>query len=215
MFSRRNYVLGNVYVKNPRLMGLENLVISLSISPIGRFKVKALLETELLVVVGLHFVVDNYDGPESLYSHLRKDYDELGGILNFIPDNIPSNLLSSSGTRSASATPSDVPSSSRTRSQSKTPDAPSAIPMGSASPQPSSLYSTGPVHEPPVIEVVTSPEIEDFHFLLWLHLLPLLVTPTEVGLAFLKRPPPRTPYPSRGRSLSTCVLSSSGGVSTI
>ncbi|KAK4417022.1 hypothetical protein Salat_2527700 [Sesamum alatum] len=132
MFSRRDYVLGNVYVKNPRLMGDEGRLTDAGLFEHG-FKVKALLEIELLVVVGLHFVVDNYDGPESLYSHLQTMMNR-AAILNFIPDNIPSNPLSSSGTRSASATPSDVPLSSRTQSQSKTLDALSAIPMRSASP---------------------------------------------------------------------------------
>ncbi|KAK4417019.1 hypothetical protein Salat_2527400 [Sesamum alatum] len=116
------------------------------------FKAKALLKIKLLVVARLHLAVDDYDGPESLYSHLH------------------------------------VPSSSRVRSEFETPDAPRAIPMRSASPHPSLLYSTDPVHEPPIIEVVTSPEMEDVPLSSLPPSPPPLVTPTEVGQAIFKRP---------------------------
>ncbi|KAK4420282.1 hypothetical protein Salat_2441300 [Sesamum alatum] len=76
-------------------------------------------------------------------------------VRKFLPENVPSNPLSSLSTRSASATPSNIQSSGRGRSPSRTP--PIARPS-SVSPSPPPIGQVGSSLENPVIEVETSPE---------------------------------------------------------
>ncbi|KAK4426296.1 hypothetical protein Salat_1398100 [Sesamum alatum] len=86
------------------------------------FKAKALVEEDLLIVAGLHPVPDPYAGLESRYFHLQTMMNRVA-VRNFLPENVPSNPLSSSSTRSASATSSDIQSSGRGQSPSRTPPA--------------------------------------------------------------------------------------------
>ncbi|KAK4421496.1 hypothetical protein Salat_2100200 [Sesamum alatum] len=64
-----------------------------------RSEAKAFLDTDLSVVATLHPAEEIYRGLESPYSRLRKGYNEPGGILKFLPDDLPLNPLSSSNTR--------------------------------------------------------------------------------------------------------------------
>ncbi|KAK4412731.1 hypothetical protein Salat_2920300 [Sesamum alatum] len=118
------------------------------------FKAKALMEEDLLTLAGLHPVPGTYTGPDSCYSHLQTMMNR-AAVRKFLPENVPSNPLSPSSTRSASATPSDIQSSGRGRSPSHTP---SVARLGSVSP---SLPPTGQLDftlDTLVIEVETSPK---------------------------------------------------------
>ncbi|KAK4421221.1 hypothetical protein Salat_2072600 [Sesamum alatum] len=76
-------------------------------------------------------------------------------VRKFLPENVPSNPLSSSSTRSASATPSDIQWSGRGQSPSRTPP---IARLGSVSPSPPPIGQIGSSLETPLIEVETSPE---------------------------------------------------------
>ncbi|KAK4433232.1 hypothetical protein Salat_1085500 [Sesamum alatum] len=113
------------------------------------FKVKALMEEDLLTLAGLHPVPDPYTGPDS------QTMMNCAAVRKFLPENVPSNPLSPSSTRSASATPSDIQSSDRGRSPSRTPP---IARLGSASPSPPPTDPPGSSMDTPMIEVETSPE---------------------------------------------------------
>ncbi|KAK4438105.1 hypothetical protein Salat_0144600 [Sesamum alatum] len=99
------------------------------------FNAKAILDEELLIVVGLHPAPDRYEGPHDRIMMNRV------AVRKFIPDDVPA-MPSSSGTRSAPSTPSDLP--------------PKLTPTSRMTHPPSASL---PCHqETPVIEVVTSPE---------------------------------------------------------
>ncbi|KAK4426461.1 hypothetical protein Salat_1414700 [Sesamum alatum] len=66
------------------------------------FKAKALVEKDILIVAGLHPVPDPYTGPESRYLQTMMNR---AAVRKFLPENVPSNPLSSPSTRSASTTP--------------------------------------------------------------------------------------------------------------
>ncbi|KAK4422017.1 hypothetical protein Salat_2152400 [Sesamum alatum] len=102
-------------------------------------------------------------------------------VRKFLPENVPSNPLSSSSMRSPSATPSDIQSSGRGRSPSRTP------PLVGPSSASVSLISTryaDPPSETPVIEVETSPEGDTTPT----PSSPPFVPPFEVGSSSQKRP---------------------------
>ncbi|KAK4428374.1 hypothetical protein Salat_1137000 [Sesamum alatum] len=102
-------------------------------------------------------------------------------VCKFLLESVPFNPLSSSSTRSASATPSDIQSSGRSRSPSRTP--PIARPS-SVSPSLPPIRQGDPSLETPMIEVETSPEGDTTPVLSYLPLVPL----SEVGSSFQKRP---------------------------
>ncbi|KAK4415092.1 hypothetical protein Salat_2616400 [Sesamum alatum] len=102
-------------------------------------------------------------------------------VRKFLLEHLPANPLSSSSTRSASATPSEIQSSCRGRSPSRTP---SVIRPDSTFPSSVPLQCTDAPIETPVIDVETSPETDTT---------PKpssspLVTPSEVGSSSQKRP---------------------------
>ncbi|KAK4428842.1 hypothetical protein Salat_1184100 [Sesamum alatum] len=121
-----------------------------SVGPLEHgFEAKALMEEDILIVAGLHPFEDTYSGPESQVMMNR------AAIRKFFPKNIPSKPLSSSTTKSASATPTDIQSSGRGRSPSMTP---LNLPPSSSSPSPLPAQLVDALLEPPMIEVVTSPK---------------------------------------------------------
>ncbi|KAK4435089.1 hypothetical protein Salat_0672200 [Sesamum alatum] len=118
------------------------------------FKAKTLLEQDLLIVTGLHPTENTYSGIESHFSRLSV-------ILKFIPGDVPSNPLFSSSMRSALVTPLDIPSNSHARSLFETREAQLDAPARSSSSWPA---PSDPVEFPqgtPIIEVVTSPQLEE------------------------------------------------------
>ncbi|KAK4421312.1 hypothetical protein Salat_2081700 [Sesamum alatum] len=100
------------------------------------FKAKAIMDEELLIVVGLHPAPDRYEGPLDQIMMNREV------VHKFIPEDAPA-MPSSSGTRSAPSTPSNLP--------------PKLTPS-SSTPPPASVNPEASAHETPKIEVVTSPE---------------------------------------------------------
>ncbi|KAK4428864.1 hypothetical protein Salat_1186300 [Sesamum alatum] len=119
------------------------------------FKPKAQVEEDLLIVAGLHPTPDTYTGPRVVTSASVMTMMNRAPVSKFLPENVPSNPLSSSSTRSASATPSDIESSGRGRSPSRTPP---VVGPNSASPSPTLSGYVDVPSEMPVIEVGTSPE---------------------------------------------------------
>ncbi|KAK4415082.1 hypothetical protein Salat_2615300 [Sesamum alatum] len=144
------------------------------------FKAKALVEEDLLILAGLHPVPDTYTGLESCYFCLQTMMNRVA-VRKFLPEKVPSNPLSSSSTRSASATPSDIQSSGRGRSPSHTP--PIARPS-SVSSSPPPIGQVDPSLETPVIEVETSPEGDTIP----VPSSPPFVPLSEVGSSSQKRP---------------------------
>ncbi|KAK4431069.1 hypothetical protein Salat_0868900 [Sesamum alatum] len=144
------------------------------------FKAKALVEEDLLILAGLYPVPDTYTGPVSRYFRLQTMMNR-AAVRKFLPENVPSNPLSSSSTRSVSATPSDIQSSGRGRSPSRTP--PIARPS-SISPSSPPIGQAGPSLETPVIEVETSPQGDTIH----VPSSPPFVPQSKVGSSSQKRP---------------------------
>ncbi|KAK4428865.1 hypothetical protein Salat_1186400 [Sesamum alatum] len=97
------------------------------------FKPKAQVEEDLLIVAGLHPTPDTYTGPRVVTSASVMTMMNRAPVCKFLPENVPSNPLSSSSTRSASATPSNIESSGGGRSPSRTPP---VVGPNSASPSP-------------------------------------------------------------------------------
>ncbi|KAK4412364.1 hypothetical protein Salat_2883300 [Sesamum alatum] len=117
-------------------------------------------------------------------------------IRKFLLENIPSNPLSSSSMKSASATPSDIQSSGQGRSPSVTPS--NLLPsLTSPSPLPTQLADAS--LEPPMIEVETSPEIDPSQA----PISPSHTSPQDPSLNSQKRP--------RIKNLSPNVAASEGG----
>ncbi|KAK4423180.1 hypothetical protein Salat_1900800 [Sesamum alatum] len=139
------------------------------------FKAKALVEKDLLIVAGLHPEPATYTGLESQTMMNR------AVVRKFLPENLPANPLSSSSTRSASATPSEIQSSGRGRSPSRTP---SVVRPSSTSPNSVPSQHADVPSEMLVIEVETSPEADTTPT----PSSPPFVLLSEVGSSFQKRP---------------------------
>ncbi|KAK4423413.1 hypothetical protein Salat_1924100 [Sesamum alatum] len=167
------------------------------------FKAKALVEEDLLILAGLHPIPDTYTGLDSRYFRLQTPMNH-AAVHKFFPEDVPSNLLSSLSTRSASATPSDIQSSGRGRSP-----------------------FLGPSLETLVIEVETSPEGDTIP----VPSFPPFVPQSEVGSSSQKRPrieeapqveevpssglPPTTASASFPLSLMTPQFNPKAGVSNM
>ncbi|KAK4421840.1 hypothetical protein Salat_2134600 [Sesamum alatum] len=144
------------------------------------FKAKALMEEDLLTLAGLHPVPDTYTGPDSRYFRLQTMMNH-AAVRKFLPENVPLNPLSSSSTRSASATPSDIQSSGRGQSPSHTPP---IARLSSVSPSPPLTGQISSSLETPVIEVETSPEGDTIPIPSY----PPFVPQVEEGSSSQKRP---------------------------
>ncbi|KAK4412414.1 hypothetical protein Salat_2888400 [Sesamum alatum] len=147
----------------------------------AEWEAKALVEKDLLIVAGIHPEPDTYTGLESRYFRLRKYHDESSCRPQILPENLLVNPLSSSSTRSGSATPSEIQSSGRGQSPSLTP-----FVVSPSSTSPSSVPSqhADAPFDTPVIEVETSPKADTTPT----PSSPLFVLLSEVGSSSQKRP---------------------------
>ncbi|KAK4425098.1 hypothetical protein Salat_1703600 [Sesamum alatum] len=130
--------------------------------------------------LGFHPIPDTYTGPESRYFRLQTMMNR-AVVRKFLPENVPSNPLSSSSMRSVLAPPSNIQLSGRGRSSFRTPPV-----VGPSSVSPS-LTPTGhadPSLETPVIEVETSSEGD----IIPAPSPPPFVSLSEVGSSSQKRP---------------------------